>query len=121
MNLKRFYMGFVKPQFYLFLQGVPVPEFQLAYGAELNGCVDPTLDQMRVLVSKRKARPLFPQVWKNSNPAVQRLREIMEDAWDTDGEARTTATCVQERSRELAPLWDHYHHKQVSGLHFLDQ
>ena len=114
-------MGVLKPQFYLFLQGVPVPEFQLAYGAELNGCVDPTLDQMRVLVSKRKARPLFPQVWKNSNPAVQRLREIMEDAWDTDGEARTTATCVQERSRELAPLWDHYHHKQVSGLHFLDQ
>jgi len=95
-------------------QGVPVPEFQLAYGAELNGCVDPSLDQMRVLVSKRKARPLFPQVWKNSNPAVQRLREIMEDAWDTDGEARTTATCVQERSRELAPLWDHYHHKQAT-------
>ena len=101
------------------LQGVTVPPFQLAYDNELRGSgihgggvtssEGPSADQMRVLVSVRKARPLFPEVWKNSNPAIQRLREIIEDSWDADGEARVTATCVLERARELPGLWDRYH------------
>ena len=63
---------------------------------------------MKVLVAIRKARPLFPEVWKNSNPAIQRLRETIEDSWDQDGEARVTAFCVVERARELSALWERY-------------
>lgn len=107
-------------------QGVPVPSFEFAFHQELGGggggksnpsaVSNPTLDQMRILVSRRKARPLFPEVWKNSNPAIQRLRETMEDLWDNEGEARVTATCVLERGRELSSLWRQYHSKRQATL-----
>ena len=46
-------------------------------------------------------RPLFPEVWKKSNPAVQQLQETIEDSWDHDGEARLTAACILERISQL--------------------
>ena len=76
------------------MKGCEVPDFALAFDAELqssNNAVrqeasqprqGPTLDQMRNLVSRLKARPLFPPVWKDSNPAVQRLKETIEYCWD---------------------------------------
>jgi hypothetical protein len=76
---------------------------------------NPTLEQMQILVSRYKARPLFPEVWKNSNPAIQRLRETIEDSWDQDGEARLTAFCIVERVQELNILWVRY--KKGSTLH----
>ena len=88
-----------------------MPPFVLAYDQELGQVREPILDQMRVVVSVHKARPLFPEVWKNSNPAIQRLRETMEDSWDADGEARVTAVCVLERARELTGLWEQYNHR----------
>ena len=69
---------------------------------------NPTLEQMQILVSRYKARPLFPEIWKNSNPAIQRLRETIEDSWDQDGEARLTAICIVERVHELNLLWERY-------------
>ena len=63
--------------------------------------INPTLEQMQILVSRYKARPLFPEIWKNSNPAIQRLRATIEDSWDQDGEARLTAFCIVERVQEL--------------------
>ena len=96
---------------------MPVPPFQLAYNHELGTTTaEPSLDQMRVVVSVHKARPLFPEVWKNSNPAIQRLRETMEDSWDADGEARLTAGCVLERARELTGLWERYHQQHALRL-----
>lgn len=91
-------------------QGVEVPEYELPFEQEIGS--HPTFEQMQVLVSRNKARPLFPQVWKDSNPAIQQLRETIEDSWDHDGEARITASCVVERVRELSLLWDRY--KQTS-------
>ena len=75
---------------------------------------NPTLEQMQILVSRYKARPLFPEIWKNSNPAIQRLRETIEDSWDQDGEARLTAICIVERIHELNLLWERY--KKVNTL-----
>ena len=87
-------------------QGVEVPPFQLAYQKEIG--LKPSQEQMKVLVMKNKARPLFPEVWKNSNPAIQQLKETIMDSWDHDGEARLTSSCVVERVRELGNLWEHY-------------
>eukprot|EP00096_Caligus_rogercresseyi_P008782 TRINITY_DN283_c0_g1_i8.p1 TRINITY_DN283_c0_g1~~TRINITY_DN283_c0_g1_i8.p1 ORF type:complete len:786 (-),score=227.35 TRINITY_DN283_c0_g1_i8:1919-4276(-) len=87
-------------------QGSAVPEFQEPFESELR--CPPSPEALRVLVSVRRSRPLFPSVWKDSNPAVQLLRETIEDSWDQDGEARLTASCVRERILELDSLWERY-------------
>ena len=89
-----------------------MPPFQMAFEKEIGKF--PSKEQMKIMVSRNKARPLFPQVWKNSNPAIQQLKvklkkliitvffkhvflfsqmTIME-SWDDDGEARLTACCI---------------------------
>lgn len=88
-------------------QGANIYSFEQAFEREL-GCLSPSFDQMKLLVSRNRARPLFPEVWKNSNPAIQQLKETIEDSWDHDGEARLTALCILERIRELPLLWDRY-------------
>ena len=65
-------------------QGVNVPSFQMAYEKEIG--LAPSKEQMKIMVSRNKARPLFPEVWKNSNPAIQQLKETILDSWDHDGE-----------------------------------
>ena len=100
---------------YLTLQGVSVPNYEKAFSQELGPeRQNPSLQQMQILVSRYKARPLFPEIWKNSNPAIQRLRETIEDSWDQDGEARLTAICIAERVPELKILWERY--KKASTL-----
>ncbi|KAH9492437.1 hypothetical protein Btru_051109 [Bulinus truncatus] len=84
-------------------QGAPVPDYQLPFQAEAG--IHPTFEEMQVLVVKYKSRPKFPEVWKDSNPAVRSLRETIEDCWDTDAEARLTSLCVQERVTDIAVLW----------------
>ena len=69
-------------------QGAEVPGFSLAFESELGHQRSPTFEQMKILVARNKARPLFPSVWKDSNPALQLLRETIEYCWDQDGEAR---------------------------------
>ncbi|XP_014245499.1 bone morphogenetic protein receptor type-2 [Cimex lectularius] len=60
----------------------------------------PTFEEMQVLVSKNKARPLFPQEWK-CNLMTTTIRETIEDCVDQDGEARLTVLCVHERINHL--------------------
>ena len=76
-------------------QGVAVPKFELAYEKEM-GTV-PSLEQMRILVAKNRARPLFPEVWKDSNPAIQMLKETITESWEEEGEARLTVDTVVQR------------------------
>lgn len=42
---------------------------------------NPTLEQMQTLVSRRKARPLWPSSWKDT-AAARLLCETAEDCWD---------------------------------------
>lgn len=87
-------------------QGVEVPPFEHCFEKEIG--LNPCHEQMKILVAKHRARPLFPEVWKDSNPAIQLLKETIMDSWDHDGEARLTSWCVVERVRELEPLWEKY-------------
>lgn len=63
----------------------------------------PTLEQMQGLVSRRKARPLWPTSWKDT-AAARLLMETAEECWDQDAEARLTSLCVEERLLELPTL-----------------
>ncbi|XP_054927213.1 uncharacterized protein wit isoform X1 [Dermacentor andersoni] len=87
-------------------QGMSVPDYKMPFEAEVGAY--PSTDQMQVLVARHKARPLFPDIWKDSNPAVRALKETIEDCWDHDAEARLTAVCVEERLTELPVLWERH-------------
>uniref|UniRef100_A0A7N6FAN4 receptor protein serine/threonine kinase n=1 Tax=Anabas testudineus TaxID=64144 RepID=A0A7N6FAN4_ANATE len=84
--------------------GESVPEYQMAYQAEVGN--HPTFEDMQVLVSREKQRPKFPEAWKENSLAVRSLKETMEDCWDQDAEARLTAQCAEERLAELVLIWD---------------
>lgn len=43
-----------------------VPDYKMPFEAEVGAY--PSTDQMQVLVARHKARPLFPDIWKDSNP-----------------------------------------------------
>jgi bone morphogenetic protein receptor type-2 len=60
----------------------------------------PTFEQMQVLVSRNKARPLLEGNIIDKS-GVRLIRETMEDCWDSDAEARLTALCIEERLLEL--------------------
>lgn len=60
----------------------------------------PTFEQMQVLVSRNKARPLLESNLVD-RPGVRLIKETMEDCWDADAEARLTALCIEERLSEL--------------------
>ncbi|KAF5281316.1 hypothetical protein FQA39_LY17828 [Lamprigera yunnana] len=64
---------------------------------------NPSLEQMQALVSRRKARPLWPASWRDT-AAARLLCETAEDCWDQDAEARLTSLCVEERLLELPTL-----------------
>lgn len=83
--------------------GVETPPYRLPFEAEVGH--HPTFEQMQGLVSRHKARPLFPEIWWDW-AGVRLLRETVDDCWDQDAEARLTALCVQERLSELPALWD---------------
>ena len=55
--------------------GLPVPEYQLPFQAEVG--THPSFDAMQLLVSRNKARPLFPDVWKINN----QVRVTMAMRW----------------------------------------
>lgn len=87
-------------------QGIEVPQYKLPFEQEVG--LTPTFDQMKVLVTRNKARPLFPDIWKDSNPAIRLLKETIVECWDHEPEARLTALCIEERSLELPHLWSRY-------------
>lgn len=45
--------------------GESVPEFQMAFQTEAGN--HPTFEDMQVLVSREKQRPLFPEAWKENS------------------------------------------------------
>lgn len=86
-------------------QGLPVPEYQLPFQAEVG--IHPSFEEMQDIV--KKARPLFPDLWKDTNQAIRAFKETIEDCWDQDAEARLTALCVEERVMEMTTLWETRH------------
>lgn len=87
----------------LYQTGAEVPPYRMAFESEIGH--HPTFEQMEVLIVRHKARPLFPETWRDRT-AVRLIRETMEDCWDQDAEARLTALCVEERFLELPALWE---------------
>lgn len=83
------------------------PAYKLPYEAEIG--VHPSFDQMRSLVLQHKARPLFPAFW-GGGVAAHASKEICEDLWDHDPDARLTSLCVEERLIEIATLKPRSHY-----------
>lgn len=87
------------------------PPYKAPYEAEIG--VHPTFDQMRALVLQHKARPLFPPQWGGGTAAIA-AKEVCEDCWDPDAEARLTSLCVEERLLEIATMKPRSHYVTVS-------
>lgn len=90
---------------------MPTPTYRAPYEAEIG--IHPTFDQMRALVLQHKARPLFPPQWGGGTAAIA-LKEVCEDCWDPDAEARLTSLCVEERLIEIATLKPRSHYVTMS-------
>ncbi|KAM6216047.1 LOW QUALITY PROTEIN: anti-Muellerian hormone type-2 receptor [Rhynchocyon petersi] len=73
--------------------------FQLAYEAELGST--PTTCELWALVVEERRRPCIPSIWCCFTEAGG-LKELLEDCWDADPEARLTAECVKQRLATLA-------------------
>ncbi|XP_034416813.1 bone morphogenetic protein receptor type-2-like isoform X2 [Cyclopterus lumpus] len=93
--------------------GEAVPEYQLAFQAELGN--HPSFEEMQILVAREKFRPRFPETWKENSLALRSLKETMEDCWDQDAEARLTAQCAEERLWDLTLLTTHNHRNPSQG------
>ncbi|XP_026892082.2 anti-Muellerian hormone type-2 receptor isoform X4 [Acinonyx jubatus] len=76
------------------------PPFQLAYEAELGST--PTTCELWTLAVEERRRPYIPSTWHCFTTDPGGLRELLEDCWDADPEARLTAECVQQRLAALA-------------------
>ncbi|XP_019617441.1 PREDICTED: bone morphogenetic protein receptor type-2-like [Branchiostoma belcheri] len=83
--------------------GQPVPDYMQPFQAELGQ--HPTFEELQVIVSREKRRPLLSDAWRENSQAVKSLKETIEDCWDQDAEARLTALCVEERMAELMSMW----------------
>lgn len=79
--------------------GYEPPPYASPYEAEIGK--SPSFEQMQVLVSRHKARPIFPRNW-GGGTAAKIAKETCEDCWDHDAEARLTALCAEERLHELS-------------------
>ncbi|XP_047350079.1 bone morphogenetic protein receptor type-2 isoform X1 [Vespa velutina] len=82
----------------IYIPGSEVPQYKQPYENEIG--LHPTFEQMQVLVSRKKARPLLEGNLID-RPGVRLIKETMEDCWDADAEARLTALCIEERLSEL--------------------
>lgn len=90
---------------------MPTPPYKTPYEAEIGS--HPSFDQMRSLVLQHKARPMFPAFWGGGVAALA-SKEICEDLWDHDPDARLTSLCVEERLIEIATLKPRSHHVSSS-------
>lgn len=86
---------------------MPTPPYKAPYEAEIG--VHPSFDQMRSLVLQHKARPMFPAFW-GGGLAAHASKEICEDLWDCDPDARLTSLCVEERLIEIATMKPRSHY-----------
>lgn len=61
---------------------------------------------MKIFVCRYKTRPTILDIWNDLNPSIRLLKDTLNDAWDSDAEARLTSRCVEERWSELKLIWD---------------
>ena len=87
------------------------PPYKAPYEAEIGS--HPSFDQMRSLVLQHKARPMFPPFW-GGGVAAHASKEICEDLWDHDPDARLTSLCVEERLIEISKLKPRSHYVSSS-------
>lgn len=78
------------------------PPYAAPYEAEIGK--HPSFEHMQILVSRHKARPMFPGNWGVTSASSRIAQETCEDCWDHDAEARLTALCVEERLHDLSVL-----------------
>ncbi|XP_074835857.1 anti-Muellerian hormone type-2 receptor [Carettochelys insculpta] len=83
--------------------GCGVSPFQLAYETELGS--SPTYGQLRRLAVDERRRPAIPNSWSGAGQVSICLRELLEDCWDPDPEARLTAECTHQRLQRLEAEW----------------
>lgn len=76
-----------------------IPEYKTAYEIELGS--GPTFDQMRNLVLQQKARPKFPEDILNFDDNLMTIRDMCQDLWDHDPDARISSSCVEDRLQEM--------------------
>ncbi|XP_061115153.1 anti-Muellerian hormone type-2 receptor-like [Conger conger] len=81
--------------------GPAVPEHQLPYEAELGG--SPSLGELVDWVSERRERPHIPPSWGVHFQGTYTIKEVLEDCWDHDPEARLTAQSAARRLATLSP------------------
>ncbi|CDW58408.1 bone morphogenetic protein receptor type 2 [Trichuris trichiura] len=85
------------------LNGATVPAYELPYGKDVSA--NPSLEEMQRVVCKNKKRPSFPTaMYRPKGGPLYTLRELIEDCWDQDSDARITALCAQERLAELCTI-----------------
>ncbi|XP_042638082.1 anti-Muellerian hormone type-2 receptor [Orycteropus afer afer] len=80
--------------------------FQLAYEAELGST--PTTCELWALAVEERRRPYIPSTWCCFTAEPGGLRELLEDCWDADPEARLTAECVHQRLATLGHSQETY-------------
>lgn len=76
-----------------------IPEYKAAYEDELGSC--PNFDQMRNLVLQQNARPKFSDDLNNDENLCV-VRDICQDLWDHDPDARVSSSCIEDRLQQLA-------------------
>ncbi|XP_041097566.1 anti-Muellerian hormone type-2 receptor-like [Polyodon spathula] len=77
----------------------PVPEYRPAYEAELGP--SPSLDELVLLVSEQRKRPVLTHLCGGHIQGCGTLMEILKHCWDNDPEARLTAPCTEKRLSSL--------------------
>ncbi|XP_005950785.1 bone morphogenetic protein receptor type-2 [Haplochromis burtoni] len=83
---------------YDLFEGGAAPQHLLPYELELGSNV--TLESLMLYVSYMDKRPCIPEHWELL-PQGAVLRELLEDCWDSDSEARLTSHSVVERITSL--------------------
>ncbi|KAG8189003.1 hypothetical protein JTE90_019014 [Oedothorax gibbosus] len=91
----------------------PVEQYMLPFEDTVGQ--HPTLEDMQEVVSQKKLRPKFKDVWKK-HPGISFLCDTIEECWDQDAEARLSACCIQERLSFLYKTQPPYPETQISML-----
>ncbi|XP_017331276.2 anti-Muellerian hormone type-2 receptor isoform X2 [Ictalurus punctatus] len=73
-------------------------EHMLPYEAELGR--SPSLEDLLTFVLEKRLRPTVPHLWARISQGLL-LRELLEDCWDHDADARLTAECAANRLASL--------------------
>ncbi|KAJ8371963.1 hypothetical protein AAFF_G00298360 [Aldrovandia affinis] len=81
--------------------GTSVSEYRVPYEAELG--MNPSREDLVSFVSERRERPTVPEEWGQHYQGFYTIREVLEDCWDQDPEARLTAQCAADRLATLLP------------------